>query len=585
MRHLSTEELLLYAANELDDRALRRHVRDCVDCKAALVEVQETFVGAAAAMRASVPAEPAALQAASLARLRANIAVETEKTGGHLTAGELLLSSEMQLPAERAAHLSSCSKCQREAANMSVLLADIEEELRSLIADEPAEIKAAALAALEKRLAAQAKEPAPVEKPVEKKPAKVIAFPAARVRRYSRQYAAVAAAAAAVFVVWAGFQTARQAELSVEQVPPPAPVTAAAAPEPLAVDRPDGLPQAAETVAAVRVERFEPAARSIAAPAREAVSGPVPAPAALGGAPEAAPVVWETRELRTYRPLGAAAAANTLAAEARPAAIRKDADESVIEGLWLLAQTGLWKQNIRPSGNGGTIVFTGSVAGAAESAAVESKLRAAAGGRALTFDLALRDDSRGSVERAVTLERAANRPAGGMVRNSLLAHYRDAARRSFRTPRADLLEAELERYVSDVLRHDSELLAHVHIVASVLSRDDTAELGGSNALKRLIAFHLDGIADREAAIYAKLSEVLPRRYWTYRAQRTGLKGAVEAAEESSALLADALGLDQTLTAIFVSGASTLDARGNERSCGERLARIRSHVTRLRRALR
>ena len=88
MRHLGTEELLLYAAGELDDRALCRHVRDCVDCKASLVEAQETFVGAAAVIRASVPAEPAALQAASLTRLRANIAAETEKIGCCLTAGE-----------------------------------------------------------------------------------------------------------------------------------------------------------------------------------------------------------------------------------------------------------------------------------------------------------------------------------------------------------------------------------------------------------------------------------------------------------------------------------------------------------------
>ena len=573
MRHLGTEELLLYAAGELDDRALCRHVRDCVDCKASLVEAQETFVGAAAVIRASVPAEPAALQAASLTRLRANIAAETEKIGCCLTAGELLLSSEAQLPVDRAAHLSGCSKCQREAANMSILLADIEAELRSLIAEEPVEIKVAALAALEKRLAAQTKEPAPVWKNA----AKIITFPVAGVR----EYAAVAAAAA--FVVWAGFQAVQEPELPSDRFAASAPAAAVSTPEPPAAVRPGSLPQAVEAVAASRVERFELAASSASAPIREAVAELVTAPLTSGAAPETALLARAAPALRPYRP--SETVSETAVAAARPEPILEDAGEAAIEGFWLLARTGLWKRNIRPAGNGESIVFSGSVAGVAERAVIESKLRAAAGGRPLTFNLALRDDVLGSAERVTILARNAERPAGGMVRNSLLAHYRDAARRSFRSPRATLLEAELERYVSDVLRHDSELLAHVHVVHSVLSRADTAELGGSNTLSRLIEFHLDGIAAREAAIYAKLSEVLPRRYWTYRAKKAAPKESVEAAEESSELLADALGLDRMLTTIFVSGETALDASGGERSCGERLAGIRSHIARLRRAMR
>ena len=101
----------------------------------------------------------------------------------------------------------------------------------------------------------------------------------------------------------------------------------------------------------------------------------------------------------------------------------EDAGEAAIEGFWLLARTGLWKRNIRPAGNGESIVFSGSVAGVAERAVIESKLRAAAGGRPLTFNLALRDDVPGSAERVTILARNAERLAGGMVRNSLLAHY------------------------------------------------------------------------------------------------------------------------------------------------------------------
>lgn len=583
MRHLNTEELLLYAAAELDDPALCRHVRDCVDCKASLVEAQETLVGAVAAVRASVPAEPAAVQTASLMRLRANIAAETEKVGCCLTAGELLLSSEVRLPADRAAHLDDCSRCQREAANMSILLADIEAELRSLIADEPAEIKTAALAALDRRLAEQAQQPAPPPR----QPAKVLAFPVARVR----EYAAIAAAAA--FVVWAGFQAVRQPELAPDATltAASAPATAVTAPDQPA-PRPAALPRADEAVAATRpaptaappadTPRFELAASAPTAPLRETVAANVPAPPAAEGAPQTALLAWAGPDLQPYRAIETASA--TPASAVRPGPAVAEMSESAIEGYWLLARTGLWKQDIRPAGSGGNIVFTGSVADAPQRAAVESKLRAAAGERSLTFDLALRDDGRGAGQ-TVILAQSADRPAGGMARNALLAHYRDAARRSFHSPRMELLEAELERYVSDVLRHDSELLAHVHAVHSVLSRADVAALGEADTLRRLLAFHLDGIANREQAIYAKLSEVLPRRYWAYRAPKTVPAEPLEAAAESIALLEDALELDETLTAIFVSGQSALDARGNERSCGERLAGIRSRVARLRRVMR
>ncbi len=457
---------------------------------------------------------------------------------------------------------------------MRVLLAGVEEELRSLTADEPVKLKAAALAELEKRLTVETKEAVTARKPQ----TKIIAFPVTRVR----EYAAVAVAAAAAFVIWFGFQVVQPPELSFDRFMPAAPAIAVSAPEPVESARPGSFPQAVEAVESTRVERFEFAASSAAMPTREAFTGTVPSPLASGSAPETALLPWEAPELRAYRPTETVS--ETLIATAQSDPIRKDATESVIEGFWLLAGTGLWKQDIRPVGNGENIIFTGSVAEASGMAAIESKLRSAADGRSVTFDLALRDDSLGSAERVMTFEQAANRPAGGMVRNSLLAHYRDAARRSFRSPRISLLEAELERYVSDVLRHDSELLAHVHVVHSVLSRADAAGLGGSSTLNRLIKFHLAGIANREAAIYAKLSEVLPRRYWNYRAKKVVPEGSIEAVDESGELLADALGLDEILTTIFVSGSATLDARDSERSCGERLASIRSHVARLRRAI-
>lgn len=575
MRHLGTEELLLYASGELASGELRRHLQDCVDCKASLVEVQETFVGATAAIRAAVPAEPVGTQAASIARLRAGIAEATTKIACHLTSEELLLSTETPLSADRAAHLGDCSECQREAATMTTLLAGIEAELRLLIPDEPVERKAAALAAFKKQhLTATPKEPVIAEK----MPAGVLAFPVAQIRAY-------AAVAAAGFVIWGGFQVARSPEAPLAQLTPAAsePVLSIAAPAPLEAALSGSAPQAVASVvvAEARVAQFEFAASSLTLPQREAFTELAQAPPIAGGAPEAAPIAWQAPELQAYR--SSEVVSETLLADAQPDPILEDAAESVLEGSWLLAKTGLWKQDIRPGGNNGNIVFSGRVANAATLADVESKLRAAAEGRSVAFDLTLRNHTLGG-EPAMTLEQTANRPAGGMVRNSLLAHYQDAARRSFQAPRTALLEAELERYVSNVLRHDSELLAHAHAVHSILSRVDTATSGESNTLNRLIAFHLDGIANREAAIYTRLSEVLPRRYWTYRAKNVDSTESGGIVEESSRLLKAALGLDETLTTLFVANTATLDARGNEQSCGERLARIRSHIVRLRRAI-
>ncbi len=465
------------------------------------------FVGAASAIRASVPRKEVELQAASLTRLRANIAAESEKISYHLTSEELLLSSEAELSADREAHLSNCSNCQIEAANMRILLADIEAELRSLIPDEPVERKAAALVALERRLAETAEQPVEVEP----QPAKVIEFPGTRIRKY----AAFAAAAAAAFVMWGGFQAVQSPELptlpTLAQFAPAVPASAFSTPQAFeTIARLENLSPTNSLAVSNVIDRYEFAASSAVDAPGETFAEFASAPQIAVAAPSAL-IRWDAPEPQPYR-------------------LSEETNETVIA-------------------------------------------------------LAEPDPIRQTSAEAVILAQGSTRPVGGMVRNSLLAHYRDAARRSFLSPTNSLLDGELDRYVSDVLRNDSELLAHVHAVNSAFSSATSSQLDGSSKLGRQVKNHLDGIATREAAIYASLSEVLPRRYWTYRAETANSQAeAVDVVAQSNELLADALGLDETLTTLFVANTATIDARGNERSCGERLARIRSHVARLRRAI-
>ena len=127
MRHLTTDELLLYAEGELGDRALCRHLWDCVDCKAQLVDVQETYFHAASAIRAQ--ALDLSTQPSQLHRLRARLAAEAELLAAHLDTEDLLLSVEGELEGDRQAHLATCVACQDRAADLHIRLAEIECEL------------------------------------------------------------------------------------------------------------------------------------------------------------------------------------------------------------------------------------------------------------------------------------------------------------------------------------------------------------------------------------------------------------------------------------------------------------------------
>lgn len=165
------------------------------------------------------------------------------------------------------------------------------------------------------------------------------------------------------------------------------------------------------------------------------------------------------------------------------------------------------------------------------------------------------------------------RPAGGIVRSALLEHYGDAARRSFRTARPDLLEGELARYVSDVLHAESELLRHAYALHELVKDADPATFDRkSNAEARKT---LATIRQQEELLYSKLSEALPRRFWATKGQRDADSEEVALRDGSAALLEAALKLDKGLSAIFVEADSAVALETEPASLGDLLYTVRS----------
>lgn len=171
----------------------------------------------------------------------------------------------------------------------------------------------------------------------------------------------------------------------------------------------------------------------------------------------------------------------------------------------------------------------------------------------------------------------------GPVRNSLVAHYSDAARRSFRSPSPALLEGEIQRFVSDVLDNQTSLIEHSYALHQALDAvGDTAKLDadGQKALRRLIDFHTRAMQQRESAIYARLSETLPRRIWSYRGEPSSAAGR-GVGEAGKQVMSTVSGLDRELTAMLAGGTVTLDAETGARSAGAWLADLRTQLSDLR----
>lgn len=581
MRHLSTEELLLYAEGELEDGELCRHVPDCVGCKAQMVDLQETYVYAASDLLARTRPQPA--RHAHLQQLRARLAAEAELLSSHLFIEDLLLSIEGGLDSESEAHLEACAGCRDRAADIHVQLAEIEYDLNRQTAYEvPAERRAAALAALRIRLQSE----------VKRQRARaawswdwrsVLRLP--RVPAFASYATAFAAASMVAWIGWLGIESPvplpepQRVELAAPESQPVVgaePATETRSTEariPERFELPSGT--AGRTARSVPVTTLDPASPELDLGAVPAAAVPIelPSPVQL---PPPSP---------DPRPLAAGGVPISLPVPGRMAPSRPESHESAFAGSLMLVKTGLWKESLHPGGTDGRILFTGSAASESDRLRIERQLRSAADGWPVDFDISVRD-GRGGVPaasgRVVALQ---ERVISGRVRNSLLQHIDDSARRQFQPLNLASRENELNRYVTEVLRDETELLARAHALHSVLNRAGINAARGSSNLRRVVRSHLDAIDRHEDGVHGQLSEALEADYWRHRNHKLPSQRPDSLVAISRDLLQDALALDHALAGMFFGPGEALDARERNLSVETLLSRIRHHSRNLRDAIK
>jgi hypothetical protein len=260
----------------------------------------------------------------------------------------------------------------------------------------------------------------------------------------------------------------------------------------------------------------------------------------------------------------------------------------VIEGYWLLTQAKVWQEDLQPVWTSRGLVIEGTV----EDETVRQQVEAALlrhTSQPPAFRVGLREEMPAAQQRpnrrARLVQAVYSGPAGGSVRRSLLSHFSDAARQSFVSPQPAALDAEVARYVSELYRSQSELLSHAYALQRFLGRVDAAYLASADPqtarrFRDLVRFHLRALDEREASVYDRLSEALPRKVWSHRGAADESGEEPNWNEESQDLLQDTLELDSNLTALFGSSSLTLDATDPEQSCGELLHRIRTRIQRI-----
>ena len=583
MRHLTTDELLLYAEGELESRGLCSHVRDCVDCKARLVDLQEIYVHATAALRPRC--QGIAAQPPQMRSLRLRLAAEVELLSAHLGTEELLLAVEDQLGAGEQAHLRACGACQDRAAELHVQLAEIECELHAQRAFElSTSRRAAALAALRERLALEVESRTVAARPWVRLPR----LGSIRVPAFASYALAGALAGLIAWTGWmalsgtGGVTVAPETQIAETGLVPVAVPTLASEPPSIAA-------VVSATPAGSQPTRFTwtaATAQSLPPPAPQLLAD-VTAPR-LARMPETVGIALPTGlglptlpEPPSDLPLSARAVRVPLP-ERVPQPVLASPD-AVIEGSWLLARADLWREPIEVGGSDQLIRFSGFLRSEKDRVDAERRLRAVANGRPLVFALAVRQPASVPFAAAPSVG-VTSQPSGGLVRSSLLQHYEDAARRSFQPLDRALLEGELDRYVSGVFRHGADLLAHVHALHGLLNRSGIDLARSSEGLRRVVRFHLRGILDHEAGIYRQLSEALPRQYWAYGGaqERPASPGSLGALSRD--LLKDTLALDRALATMFFGPGEALDARANSLSTADLLLRVRLGARHLRSAL-
>jgi hypothetical protein len=552
VEHLSQEELLLLADGEL---AVEReeHLDACAACRSAAGAVQGHLTAITAQLRAAAPEESPESHSASWNRLQTAIRGESAAISCHLEAEELLMQLDDELAPERALHLESCKICYGELLRVQALLFDIEHELRALIPAEPLERRRAAAAALDREIYAA--------------PPKVISFPV-------RWGAVYAAAAALMFAVFGGLWSTQR---PIAEPIAPEPMAEAPAPivvPPVLIIEAEAVEaQQASAVTAAEPERsFEPERFELA----EAGNATTPQPVALDGAGAVRidPVAGETLGL----PPALALAAPPVAAPRQPVGSAAAEDPNLLlAGLRAATRSGAWTMDVEPEIRGGRLTFVGEAASETERDELIAAVRRELSGDDIAFAITVADTHLPLASPPAS-DTLGARPGGGMMRTALLAHYGDAARRSFQQPTQSALDAEIARFAGAIYRSQSDLVRHAHALDGVLREFTGKDLSPESArsLDGLVRFHAKGVVAGEARIYDQLSEALPRKYWNHRGDRQALDGA-SPVEAGSALLADALYLDETLTTLLGSSAGSVDVGEVQTSAGALLYRIRARA--------
>ncbi len=500
----------------------------------------------------------------------------------HLTTEELLRHFDGELIPERAEHIDRCIFCQEAMVGLQSLLYEVELELKRSVPAEPGALREASL----ERLRGSMRPLAPV-----------VGFPQWRRPAYGIAATILMAALGGYLALNSPPDAVQQAaDLSLENEPR---LSAEFSPEPSATP----IGSVAGPIADIPSPTLVPVVSSVAAlaptiPERFAAGFPVPAspPQAITLADQAptlkiASGSSTTRLAAFMNPVGPIAQPLPPAMRepfefAPPLPVSAETAATIVDGYWLLAKANVWQEDLRPEPRNGRLQFVGTVENEASRRRVVKALARAAGETEIAFDLRGRNED-DPAPRLITLAtpRPSDRPSGGIVRTSLLSHFSDAARRSFLTPEPALLEAELDRYVSGIFRGQSRLLAHAYALNRVLSgleREHVDQLAPETKrrLREVIRLHLSALRDEEAALYDRLSEVLPRRYWAYRADTSSAQGEADWLKEGKALVDYALRLDFTLTSLFSAVPGTVSADQANHSCGELLSGIRGHLAHL-----
>lgn len=501
----------------------------------------------------------------------------------HLSTEELLLQCEGELGFERASHLDECEACRTALVNLVELLGDAEQELCATVPSETAVEHAAAWDAIAQQIS---------------KPATVITFPV----RWAGAYAAAAALGFAVFsgVMESDFFSPGSdavpvmvAEAPVLEPPTVTPlpqlgVAQQTAPAASAVETapPATKPREAEPVVAASVKSTPMVAEQRVLDRYASEAGALPANPAETASPFLrAPIIAGLRPLRTPS-MPPTAAALMEAPVAEPTVIERQpltlaAAREVVEGHWILHRAKVWREDVAPAWTDERVVFTGTVENEQVRNEVTTAIRSVDKAGRVPIELQLRAVSTGVAGSAVSAPIEQGIP-GGVVRTSLLEHYSDAARRSFASTEASALEGELDRFMNEVFENQSNLLAHAYelkMLTSAVPANLVSEVGSSSRFADLAAVHANAVRRHQTRIYDLLSEVLPRKYWTYKAKdESASSGDLQV--EATALLEDALELDANLTAILSTPRHLLDAGDANVSCGEALSRIRTRLKRI-----